>query len=507
MLLRLAFVLAVASAVDVLNPMLRNSPYENLRELEAASAEPLSDLDVAESVDVRHSVRSFFRQQTKRPPPGPTPAAVLLQNLKNEDIDLAEAERIVENRKRAVSGHKRAAEVPTPNAVQVGHNDDGIPKSTTPGPFTPGFTDDAFYTSEPTSVPYTFESFPKIDLDQIRTTPITTTSEEGGGEEDVEVDTPEHEDEAEVTTTTEAVEVVYPSAEVFTEEPLLPSFGQTLDNRNQSKGNDAAVVIQPTLSTGPLATFEDINAFLFHPPTSGPGEEEPAASLSAQLEELEEQLIRESGETELLRETPKRKRKVGDPTGETNAVRSQLPLPALAPPISYQAPPRPDSPQRPEMEYVTVEEDDPLNGGGDDVGESFLVVSKDDVALSQRVKEATHGWDDLDDDIITAIERVLAIDIPVDSKLLYRNPSPRVTRKSPKFPGSDNEIDETAKVKPIRSDHHEISNLTFAQNAIVIVLREIARPTDRPTDGGRSRAMGGSERALMPSCFISTFPA
>ena len=105
-------------------------------------------------------------------------------------------------------------------------------------------------------------------------------------------------------------------------------------------------------------------------------------------------------------------------------------------------------------------EDVPLKGGGangdDDVGESFLVVSKDDVALSERVKEATHGWDDLDDDIITAIERVLAIDIPVDSKLLYRNPSPRVTRKSPKFPGSENEIADNAKVKPTCRSSREI---------------------------------------------------
>ena len=457
----LAFLLAAASAIDVLNPTLRNSPYENLRELEAASAEPLTDLAVAESADVRHSVRSFFRQQTRRPPPsvpGPTPAAVLLHNLKNEDIDLAEAEKIVQNRKRAVTEHKRAAEVPIPNAVQVGDNsieeeeDDDIENAeiTTPGPFTPGFTDDAFYTSEPTSVPYTFESFPKIDLDKIRTTPITKTSDEGGGDDgEVVVDTPEDQDEAEIAPTVEEIEVVYPSAEVFTSERKatpLPTSG----SRNQSKKLESAVVIQPTLSSGPLATFEDINAFLFHPPTGGSGAEEPA-SLSQQLKELEEQLIRESGETELLRETPKRKRKVGDPTRESNAVRTQLPLPAVAPPTSYEAPPRP----RPEsMEYVPVEEvlleDVPLNGGDGKLGgESFLVVSKDDVALSQRVKEATHGWDDLDDDIITAIERVLAIDIPVDSKLLYRNPSPRVTRKSPKFPGSDNEIAENAKVRPI----------------------------------------------------------
>lgn len=448
MVLVLAFLLAAASAVDVLNPMLRNSPYENLRELEAASNEPLTDLEVAESADVRHSVRSFFRQQTKRPPPGPTPAAVLLQNLKNEDIDLAEAEKILQNRKRAVSESKRVAEAPVLNVVNVGENDrdnDGIPIPTTPGPFTPGFTDDAFYTSEPTSVPYTFESFPKIDLDKIRTTPITATSEEGGGGEEVDVDTPGHADEAEVTT--EEVEVVYPSAEVFTIEPIATP-PPKLEFRNQTKKLDAAVVIQPTLSTGPLATFEDINAFLFHPPTSGPGVEEQA-SLSDQLKELEEQLIRESGETELLRETPKRKRKVDDPTRGSNTVQSQLPLPAVAPPTNYQAP------RQEPIEYIPVEEvvleDVPLNDGGkDDVGESFLVVSKDDVALSERVKEATHGWDDLDDDIITAIERVLAIDIPVDSKLLYRNPSPRVTRKSPKFPGgSDNEIAENAKVKPI----------------------------------------------------------
>ena len=77
MVLVLAFLFAAASAVDVLNPMLRNSPYENLRELEAASNEPLTDLEVAESADVRHSVRSFFRQQTKRPPPGPTPWPIL----------------------------------------------------------------------------------------------------------------------------------------------------------------------------------------------------------------------------------------------------------------------------------------------------------------------------------------------------------------------------------------------------------------------------------------------
>ena len=69
--------------------------------------------------------------------------------------------------------------------------------------------------------------------------------------------------------------------------------------------------------------------------------------------------------------------------------------------------------------------------------------------MSEQVKKATHGWDDLDDDIITAIESVLTIDIPVDSKLLYRNPSPRVTRKSPRFPGSKagNEIDEEHKVR------------------------------------------------------------
>ena len=470
----LAFVLAAAaSAVDVLNPALRNSPYENLRELEAASAEGLTDLEAAESADVRHSVRSFFRQQTKRPPPGvaaPTPAAVLLHNLKNEDIDLAAAEKILQNRKRAVSEHKRAAETPVPNAVDLVDNnieeedDDDVrnPKITTPGPFTPGFTDDAFYTSEPTSVPYTFESFPKIDLGKIRTTPITATSEEGGGEEDLEVDTPELDGEAEVSSTTEAVEVVYPSAEVFTEEQTAtPS--PSLEGGNQTKKFDSAVVIQPTLSSGPLATFQDINAFLTHPPKSGPGAEEPAAavSLSDQLEKLEEQLIRESGETELLRETPKRKRKVGDSSGEGNAVRSQLPLPASAPPTRYRAPPRP-TPES--MEYIPVEEvvleNVPLKGGGanggDVGGESLLVVSKDDVALSERVKEATHGWDDLDDDIITAIERVLAIDIPVDSKLLYRNPSPRVTRKSPKFPGSENEIAGNAKVKPTSRSSREI---------------------------------------------------
>ena len=76
--------------------------------------------------------------------------------------------------------------------------------------------------------------------------------------------------------------------------------------------------------------------------------------------------------------------------------------------------------------------------------------------MSEQVKKATHGWDDLDDDIITAIERVLAIDIPVDSKLLYRNPSPRVTRKSPKFPGSENEIAGNAKVKPTSRSSREI---------------------------------------------------
>ena len=475
----LAFLLAAASAVDVLNPALRNSPFENLRELEAASAEGLTDLEAAESADVRHSVRSFFRQQTKRPPNGvpapPTPAAVLLHNLKNEDIDLAAAEKILQNRKRAVSEHKRAAETPVPNAVDLVDNnveeeeedDDDVtnPKITTPGPFTPGFTDDAFYTSEPTSVPYTFESFPKIDLGKIRTTPITATSEEGGGEEDLEVDTPGLEGEAEVSSTTEAVEVVYPSAEVFTEEQIAtPS--PALEGGYQTKKFDSAVVIQPTLSSGPLATFQDINAFLSNPPKSGPGAaKEPGAaavSLSDQLEKLEEQLIRESGETELLRETPKRKRKVGDPSSEGNAVRSQLPLPASAPPTRYRAP-RPPPPQE-SMEYIPVEEvvleDVPLKGGGsnggDVGGESFLVVSKDDVALSERVKEATHGWDDLDDDIITAIERVLAIDIPVDSKLLYRNPSPRVTRKSPKFPGSENEIADNAKVKPTCRSSREI---------------------------------------------------
>ena len=110
-------------------------------------------------------MRSFFRQQ-------PTPASVLIQNLRNEDIDRAEAEKILENRKRAVRG-------PSPGKVPRGPNkvpnldsagdDSGYLQSTTPAPFstspfTPGFTDDAFYTSGPTSVPYTFESFPKVGV-------------------------------------------------------------------------------------------------------------------------------------------------------------------------------------------------------------------------------------------------------------------------------------------------------------------------------------------------------
>ena len=63
--------------------------------------------------------------------------------------------------------------------------------------------------------------------------------------------------------------------------------------------------------------------------------EEPA-SLSEQLKELEDQLIRESGERELLRETPKRKRKVQG--GPKKAAAAGLPLPAVAPPTVYLAP-------------------------------------------------------------------------------------------------------------------------------------------------------------------------
>ena len=65
--------------------------------------------------------------------------------------------------------------------------------------------------------------------------------------------------------------------------------------------------------------------------------EEPA-SLSEQLKELEDQLIRESGERELLRETPKRKRKVHSGPKKVAAAAAGLPLPAVAPPTAYLAP-------------------------------------------------------------------------------------------------------------------------------------------------------------------------
>ena len=106
-------------------------------------------------------MRSFFRQQ-------PTPASVLLQNLRNEDIDRAEAEKILENRKRAAREQRPGKSprgpngVPNPDSTNVSGSTTPAPFSTSP--FTPGFTDDAFYTSEPTSVPYTFESFPKVGV-------------------------------------------------------------------------------------------------------------------------------------------------------------------------------------------------------------------------------------------------------------------------------------------------------------------------------------------------------
>ena len=109
-------------------------------------------------------------------------------------------------------------------------------------------------------------------MDKIRTTPTTSISEEeeAGTETDAGV----------TATTTEAVEVVYPSAEVFadeeiaTERPEQQQQHSTAGDRPESPPSDAAAaVIQPTLSTGPLTTFEDINAFLFHPPTTSSGPE------------------------------------------------------------------------------------------------------------------------------------------------------------------------------------------------------------------------------------------
>jgi hypothetical protein len=41
-------------------------------------------------------------------------------------------------------------------------------------------------------------------------------------------------------------------------------------------------------------------------------------------------------------------------------------------------------------------------------------------------------WHRLDDDVIKAIEEALQVDVPVDSKLLYRDSSPRFTREHTK---------------------------------------------------------------------------
>ena len=103
-------------------------------------------------------------------------------------------------------------------------------------------------------------------MDKIRTTPTTSTSEE-----QEEADT----EAVAGDTTTEAVEVVYPSAEVFTS--IEAATDRPEQHQHHSTAGDrpeSPAVIQPTLSTGPLTTFEDINAFLFHPPTTSSGPEE-----------------------------------------------------------------------------------------------------------------------------------------------------------------------------------------------------------------------------------------
>lgn len=403
---------------NVLDPKLSNSPFENLMELETASDEQLQDLAAA---DPKYAVRNFFRQQQDHRRPkiksNPTPVSSLLYNIKKkEDAEvegLSAAEKILFKRRLAVS--QKNVEQKPKSELGIEHLETASEAVTeddsSTSVYTPDFSDDSQFIT--TDLPYTFESFPKIDLRKLR--PTEAATEEGKVKE----------------STTEVLEIVYASSEdslegqdkttLFLTESESPP-DTTVDKPppvEAAQFDVQAEVIQPTSSTNLLTTFQDINAYLFKPAaTNIPPSSEVKNSLSKELNTLEDLLNSAEAVREDIKETPKRKRKIASNHHEDNPNPN---LPAVAPPTFYLAPP-PESP-------IPDFDDE----GGDSVqvnevfledvhneGNTVLVLTEEDAAVAKEVMKATNGWDDLDDDIITAIEEVLDIHIPVDSKLLYR---------------------------------------------------------------------------------------
>ncbi len=165
------------------------------------------------------------------------------------------------------------------------------------------------------------------------------------------------------------------------------------------------------------------------------GERSPRANLALSNEIVQEggddglsdlvKLIQESGVE--LKKTPKFKRKITAGVDEQQQVEQRqynvnyeqevLPVTPTLPPYPedddsiYQFTALP--PSKKEVEEDIAEDAENEVHGVEDVPRQTLPGAE---------------WESLDDDIIRSIEEILEVDIPVDSKLLYRDSSPRFTR-------------------------------------------------------------------------------
>ena len=148
---------------------------------------------------------------------------------KAKGVDLKVAEELLRNRKVSVArqnSRERSSKEGISKSGEDVEEEEQLLKpekanhppltttTTTAAPdVTVGGEDDTFYTVKPTSIPYTFESFPKIDLERI----VQGNSQFGSveiEEEDGGNDQPEE-------PVTETIEFVYPSAEDGKEQDVV----------------------------------------------------------------------------------------------------------------------------------------------------------------------------------------------------------------------------------------------------------------------------------------------
>eukprot|EP00095_Tigriopus_kingsejongensis_P006792 snap_masked-scaffold608_size125128-processed-gene-0.5 protein:Tk06792 transcript:snap_masked-scaffold608_size125128-processed-gene-0.5-mRNA-1 annotation:"GK10226" len=469
------------------------SPFAELGELSAESSEvlgPIFDLDTGASENI-YSVRELFRRRRKPiANNNATAANILLDKIRNAQskkyFDPSTAADALRKRRKKVKYIVKQTfkprvkgflnrQITTPTPVDP--EETTTPEATASTlPTTASeeveTTQGTVYT--PTSVPYTFSSFPDVNL--AKTTPFPELVQDFSSEEPIDLDT----EASTIRTTTLVADKSFfkPSPTIGDNKTFQPSTLTTI-LEGLDAHTPALTIVTPT-SVEPIEDFEIVHddqvvepsqpegikiappsvsesppsvSYVAPPPVQSTPSPESAVIPQSELAEQAmttmipdevfstypteevpvsndqdyfdlEKLITDSGGR--LQETPKIRRKVAETPPQ--ATQGEFLNHSKEP--TYEDDPVSDEAEAEEDPFYATKgflDLKKLNEEPQPVPQE-ATFSKTILVSDPEDEAPRSGWVDLDSNIIKSIEEVLHIDIPLDSKLLYRDSSPRFTR-------------------------------------------------------------------------------